>query len=89
MKPLPKPPKPAVMFPSIKKLAFKIPRERKKPESLAVRVGKLWQEAISVDPTGQLRISTLSCFHFLVSSRTMVWSKTSCCQKIFKVTASI
>jgi len=52
-KPVPMPPRPAVTFPSIKKLAFKIPREKKKPESLAVRVGKLWREAISVDPTGQ------------------------------------
>ena len=57
-KPVPMPPRPAVMFPSIKKLAFKIPREKKKPESLAVRVGKLWRAAISVDPTG------LSCFVF-------------------------
>ena len=55
-KPLLKPPKPAVVFPSIKKLAFKIPREKKKPDSLAMRVGKLWREAISVDPTGKLTI---------------------------------
>ena len=52
-KPLPKPPKPAVVFPSIKKLAFKIPRVKKKPDSLAMRVGKLWREAIAVDPTGR------------------------------------
>ena len=52
-KPLMMPPKPAVVFPSIKKLAFKIPRGKKKPDSLAMRVGKLWREAISVDPTGK------------------------------------
>ena len=51
-KPVTLPPRPAVMFPSIKKLAFKIPREKKKPECLAVRVGRLWREAISVDPSG-------------------------------------
>lgn len=48
------PPKPAVIFPSIKKLAFKIPRGKTKPESLALRVGRLWREAISVDQTGIL-----------------------------------
>jgi len=53
VKPVPMSLRPAVTFPSIKKLSFKIPREKKKPESLAVRVAKLWREAISVDSTGQ------------------------------------
>ena len=48
-------PMPAISFPSINKSQFRIPREKKKRDNsgVAVRVGRLWREAIAVDPTGE------------------------------------
>ena len=60
------PPIPAISFPSINKVQFRIPREKKKRDSsgVAVRVGKLWREAIAVDPTGEEHDGFLIFWYF-------------------------
>ena len=57
---------PAISFPSINKLQFRIPREKKKRDNsgVAARVGRLWREAIAVDPTGEEHVGFFIFWYF-------------------------
>ena len=57
---------PAISFPSINKLQFRIPREKKKRDNsgVAARVGQLWREAIAVDPTGKEQVEFFMFWYF-------------------------